>query len=641
MPHPSKVPHRVPIGRGLLLAWKLPRLSLEWKLPLIMIAVFSGGLAALLVVTYATFTARAEGLARDRLSHAAAEVARGAGESLAKHADQLRSVADSAAVRRALSVSSARAMTAQERSAALAELRTLILPPDSLPIDLRDREGRVLLSVGRERRGERRPPVPLDYRRDSSVRYSGMNPVYEDTIRFWAFAPVTIDGEALGWVARAHRVFSPPDMARTLREMLREDVTLYLRDANGGVWSTVPGIHVPAPIRWWRTSGGLQAERQGIGITVAEEATVRGTSWFMVLESPLSWIEMRARPTIVVIAWVSLALVILGAVLSWMLSRQITRPISALSGVAERIARGDDGEPEWETTAEMRARNPSGDEIARLAVAFDEMSRRVTTAQRQLEQRAADAESGNRAKSAFLAMMSHELRTPLNAISGYAELLDLGIYGPINDAQRDALRRIGRSQEHLLTLIDDVLGFARIEAGRLTYSVEEIPLAVTLSDVDSIIAPQAQGRHLDYRFQPCDPNVLVRADADKLRQVLLNLLANAIKYNSEGGLVALGCDIGSVEVLVHVTDTGAGIPSERLEHIFEPFVQATRAFNRPDHGVGLGLAISRELAIGMGARLTVKSEVGMGSTFTVILPRSVGVAALDGPRAYAEGRLVH
>jgi len=331
----------------------------------------------------------------------------------------------------------------------------------------------------------------------------------------------------------------------------------------------------------------------------------------------------------------------LGAVLSWMLSRQITRPITALSGVAERIARGDEGEPEWETTAEMRTRNTSGDEIARLAVAFDEMSRRVTTAQRQLEQRAADAESGNRAKSAFLAMMSHELRTPLNAISGYAELLDLGIYGPINDAQRDALRRIGRSQEHLLTLIDDVLGFARIEAGRLTYSVEDIPLSVTLSDVDSIIAPQAQARHLDYRFQPCDPNVLVRADADKLRQVLLNLLANAIKYNSEGGLVALGCDIGSVEVLVHVTDTGAGIPSERLEHIFEPFVQATRAFNRPDHGVGLGLAISRELAIGMGARLTVKSEVGMGSTFTVILPRSVGVAALDGPRAYAGERLVH
>jgi signal transduction histidine kinase len=203
------------------------------------------------------------------------------------------------------------------------------------------------------------------------------------------------------------------------------------------------------------------------------------------------------------------------------------------------------------------------------------------------------------------------------------------------------LRRIGRSQEHLLTLIDDVLGFARIEAGRLTYSVEDIPLAATLADVDSIIAPQAQSRHLDYRFQQCDPNVLVRADADKLRQVLLNLLANAIKYNSEGGLVILGCDVGSEEVRVYVTDTGTGIPSERLEHIFEPFVQATRAFNRPDHGVGLGLAISRELANGMGAKLTVKSEVGMGSTFTVVLGRSVGVAALDGPRAYSEGRLVH
>jgi signal transduction histidine kinase len=613
---------------------------LEWKLPLIMIAVFSGGLAALLGVTYATFTRRAEGLARDRLQHAATEVARTAGESLAMHAAELRTLATQRAIQDAVAAANARTMTVQERSAAGAEIRSLLTPSDSLPIELRDREGRLLFSVGRELRGERRPPIPLDYRRDSSVRYSGMTAVDEETIRFWAFAPVTVDGETAGWIAHARRVWSPPDMARTLREMLREDVTLYLRDASTGVWSTVPGIHVPAPIRRWRTSAGLHHEREGIGITVAEEATVLGTSWLMVLESPLSWIQARARPTIVVLAWVSFALVIVGAVLSWMLSRQITRPITALSGVAERIARRE-GDADWEPERGAAARTTSGDEIARLAVAFDEMSRRVTTAQRQLEQRAADAESGNRAKSAFLAMMSHELRTPLNAISGYAELLDLGIYGPINDAQRDALRRIGRSQEHLLTLIDDVLGFARIEAGRLTYSVEDIPLAATLSDVDSIIAPQAQARHLDYRFQPCDPNVLVHADADKLRQVLLNLLANAIKYNSEGGLVALGCDIGSAEVLVHVTDTGTGIPAERLEHIFEPFVQATRAFNRPDHGVGLGLAISRELAIGMGAKLTVKSEVGMGSTFTVILSRSVGIAALDGPRAYAGERLVH
>jgi signal transduction histidine kinase len=235
--------------------------------------------------------------------------------------------------------------------------------------------------------------------------------------------------------------------------------------------------------------------------------------------------------------------------------------------------------------------------------------------------------------------MSHELRTPLNAISGYAELLDLGIYGPVNDAQREALRRIGRSQEHLLSLIDNVLSFARIDAGHLNYSIDEVPLAAVLADVDTIIAPQTQARHLDYEFNPCDPGIVVRADPDKLRQVLLNLLANAIKYNRDGGLVSLTCDVEQDEVHVHVTDTGPGIAPDRLEHVFEPFVQGTRDFNRPDQGVGLGLAISRELACGMGADLLVHSEVGTGSTFTVVVPRSVPVAALDGPHAYVPERV--
>jgi signal transduction histidine kinase len=297
------------------------------------------------------------------------------------------------------------------------------------------------------------------------------------------------------------------------------------------------------------------------------------------------------------------------------------------------------GEADGQGQASEFPKQPRADEIARLAVSFAEMARRVATAQRELEQRAADAESGNRAKSKFLAVMSHELRTPLNAISGYAELLDLGIYGPVNEAQREALRRIGRSQEHLLSLIDNVLSFARIDAGHLNYSIDEVSLAAVLADVDTIIAPQTQARQLDYEFHPCDPGIMVRADPDKLRQVLLNLLANAIKYNRDGGLVSLRCEVGTEEVHIHVADTGTGIPPDRLEHVFEPFVQGTRDFNRPDQGVGLGLAISRELACGMGADLLVQSEEGAGSTFTVVVPRSVPVAALDRPRAYVPERV--
>jgi signal transduction histidine kinase len=604
--------------------------SIEWKLPLLMLAVFAGGLAALLAFTNATFARRAEGLVRDRLAHAAAEVARTAGTSLERHAADMRAAARDPSVRRALATARTGLLTDADRAAARARLAALVGGADSLPVELRDLTGKIILAVGRDLGAEPRPAMPSIVATDS-VQYTGMRTVTTDsTTRFWSIAPILIDGQTAGWIAHARRVAGAADVARMLREMLREDVTLYLRDANGGVWNTAPGRSVPAPIRRWQTATGLQHERAGLGITIAEEAAVPGTSWFMVLESPLEWIKTRPRPTLIKLAWACLALVVAGAVLSWVLSRQITRPLAALTEAAERVARGEDDES---------PPTPRGDEIARLAVSFEEMARRVATAQRELEQRAAEAESGNRAKSDFLAMMSHELRTPLNAISGYAELLDLGVYGPVNEAQRDALRRIGRSQEHLLTLIDDVLSFARIDAGRLTYAIDDVPLAATLADVDTIIAPQMRARNLDYRFQSCDPGIVVRADADKLRQIVLNLLANAIKYNRDGGLVALRCDVGDDAVRILVSDTGAGIPAERLEHVFEPFVQGTRSFNRPDHGVGLGLAISRELARGMGAQLSVESEVGAGSTFTVVVPRASLVAALDGPRAYVPERV--
>jgi signal transduction histidine kinase len=630
MPSTSNVPHRIAIGRGLL-AWKLPLVSLEWKLPLIMIAVFAGGLAALLGFTYATLAGRAESIVRDRLVHAAGELARGAGQSLSQHAIEMQAAAKDSAVRRVLLEARAGGISDGDRAAAVARLQSLFARADSLPVELRDESGKLLIAAGRDLGDETRPPVPAANTATDSVHYTGMRTVRADsTTRFWSIVPVRVGPEIRGWIFHARRVSGAPDAPRMLSEIMREDVKLYLRDENGGAWTTAPGRSVAPPLRRWTTSSGLTSERAGIGVTVGEEVQVPGTSWYMVLESPLAWIRARPQPTVLKLAMVCLALVVVGAVLSWLLSRQITRPLKALTEAAERVARGEGDES---------PKTPRGDEIARLAVAFDEMSRRVGTAQRELEQRAADAESGNRAKSAFLATMSHELRTPLNAISGYAELLDLGIYGPVNDAQREALRRIGRSQEHLLSLIDNVLSFARIDAGRLNYSIDEVPLATVLADVDTIITPQTRVRQLNYQLHQCGPDVVVRADPDKLRQVLLNLLGNAIKYNQDAGLVSLTCEVGPEEVHVHVTDTGRGIPPDRLEHVFEPFVQGSRDFNRPDQGVGLGLAISRELTCGMGADLLVQSEVGVGSTFTVVLPRSIPVAALDGPRAYVPERV--
>jgi len=240
----------------------------------------------------------------------------------------------------------------------------------------------------------------------------------------------------------------------------------------------------------------------------------------------------------------------------------------------------------------------------------------------EAERARAEADRANRAKSDFLAMMSHELRTPLNAIGGYAELIEMGIHGPVTDAQREALLRIGRSQSHLLTLINDVLSFARIDAGQVQYAIEDVPLDDALAGLEALVAPQVRARRLTFEHHACDPTLAARADRDKLRQLVLNLLGNAIKYTPEGGMVALSCDADASVVRVHVRDTGIGIPADRLPSIFDAFVQGDRALNRPNDGVGLGLAISRELALGMGGTLEVASTVGQGSTFTLTLARA-------------------
>ncbi|MDQ3949755.1 MAG: HAMP domain-containing histidine kinase, partial [Gemmatimonadota bacterium] len=246
----------------------------------------------------------------------------------------------------------------------------------------------------------------------------------------------------------------------------------------------------------------------------------------------------------------------------------------------------------------------------------------------------AEAERASRAKSDFLAVMSHELRTPLNAIGGYAQLLEMGVHGPVNDAQRDALVRLGRSQANLLRLINDVLNFAKLDAGQVRYAVADVMLDETLASLDPLVAPQVSAKGLTFTWQPCgDLPLTVRADPDKLQQVVLNVVTNAIKFTPAGGSIAIECDATDDDVHVRVRDTGVGIPAERLPFIFEPFVQGDRALNRPHEGVGLGLAISRDLARGMGGDLTVESVVGGGSVFTISLPRSAtlrgGLRAAD------------
>jgi len=231
------------------------------------------------------------------------------------------------------------------------------------------------------------------------------------------------------------------------------------------------------------------------------------------------------------------------------------------------------------------------------------------------------ADQANEAKAEFLATMSHELRTPLNAIGGYAQLLAMGVPGPVNNAQREQLERISRSQAHLLRIINDILNFSRIDAGQIAYTMGAVPLGEVIESVGMMVAPQAATKDITFEQISCPADAVAWADRSKVEQILLNLLSNAVKFTASGGRVSVRCDQRTeqqVEVIVH--DTGEGIPADQIDRIFEPFVQVGRSLTHAREGTGLGLAISRDLARAMGGDIRVESEVGSGSSFTLSLP---------------------
>jgi signal transduction histidine kinase len=274
-------------------------------------------------------------------------------------------------------------------------------------------------------------------------------------------------------------------------------------------------------------------------------------------------------------------------------------------------------------------RDGAGAVYAVASVAYDVTEQiharhQVDAARAAAERAQEEAEKANKAKGEFLAIMSHELRTPLNAIGGYAELIDIGIHGPVTDAQRGALARIQQSQRHLLGLINGVLNYSRVEAGALTYELTRIPVVEAVAEAESLVAPQLRAKGLQYGWHGCAEDLTVTADREKLQQILLNLLSNAIKFtdarNGDPGRIEISCDALGAMVAIHVRDTGEGIPPDKLRAVFEPFVQIDQRLTRRKQGVGLGLTISRDLARGMGGDLTAESTVGEGSTFTLTLP---------------------
>jgi signal transduction histidine kinase len=619
-------------------------------------------LAVSLALTYEALVTTRLDVTHERLRRVAIQIVQSTEPTIAARMALYRQTAADPAVLAALRAAAAAPAPADSspimRAAAIPLLRLRAQPDSSLPIELWTTDGRRVLNLGtdvrgdslvalapelRTRSGKPISEIPAGRSGEDSVLYGALYASSGKSL-YWTIVPVLDHGKRIGVIAQQRQIRSSPQSAKLFRELVGNDAALFVHNVTDDYWTTLLG-NPTAPITGLDTlRQDFVGQRAGVGAVTAYEARINHTPWAFELEVPLSVVLAEPRATVRHLMLISLLLAAAGALVAWLASRRITHPLVSLTSVSEAIARGA-----YDTRMPQDSLRPTRDEVARLANSFNRMASEIEASHHELEQQVEEAlavsselehtneqlqelstdaeeardaaQQANRAKGDFLAVMSHELRTPLNAIGGYTEILQLGIYGAVSDQQREALGRIARSQQMLLSLINDVLNFAKLDAGQIQYRIANVSLTEALGPVESLVAPQLAARTHSYRFQ-CDSSLVVRADRDKLQQIALNLLTNAIKFTPDGGSITLSCRAEGDFALVQVSDDGIGIAADRLDSVFDPFVQVDRALNRPHEGVGLGLSISRDLAHGMGGTLTARSTPSEGSVFTLKLRRS-------------------
>jgi signal transduction histidine kinase/DNA-binding response OmpR family regulator len=262
-------------------------------------------------------------------------------------------------------------------------------------------------------------------------------------------------------------------------------------------------------------------------------------------------------------------------------------------------------------------------EIYQRAAEVQEANRRLETTNQELLRAKEEAERGSRFKDQFLSTMSHELRTPLNAVLGFSDLLADESYGPLNDRQRRYVEHIHTGGKHLLSLISDILDLSKIEAGRMELAIESLRVETVFGEVLSVMQPLADKKSQSLS-KSSRPGLIVRADSTRFKQVLMNLLGNAIKFTPKGGSIELAAHLIGARVRIEVRDNGPGIPPTEQQRIFEAFYRL-RESGKKTEGTGLGLAITHRLVELHGGELTLDSEVGQGSCFHFSLPVAVAV----------------
>ena len=651
------------IPRASTAKWRWSNWSLTQKVPFMTAAIVAIVVATSLALTYSALKRSRVEASYDRLRRVARQIAISSEQTTRARMALLRQVAGDSAVRAALRQAEGGAAPregdATWRAVSDVLLRLRIQPDSSLPIELWTTNGRRLVHVGQDIRGDSsnglRPElralngrpvteIPVGRAGSDSIQYGAF---YRSDGRtfFWTIAPILAGQRRIGYLAQ-QRVFRTTTQQQVaMREIIGNDAALNLHNVTDRFWANYGGDPIDPLAGVDTTVGDFIGERPGVGKVIASEAAVPLTPWIFSLEAPLSSVLAEPLATLRRLALINLLIAAAGIIAAWLVSRRLTQPLVTLTSMSDAIARGD-----YSIRMQHKADGATKNEVTRLSATFNRMADEIEASHRELGQQVEEAlavsqqlemtnedlvrtsadaedarraaEQANRAKSDFLAVMSHELRTPLNAIGGYTEILQMGIYGEVSEKQRNALQRIARSQQMLLSLINDVLSFAKLDAGQVKYTVEDVPLTEVLPAAEPLVAPQLEAKELRYSLEGCDAGILVRADREKLTQIVLNLLSNAIKFTPSKGTVTVACDVGEHSVRIHVRDTGVGIPDDRLESIFDPFMQVDRALNRPHDGVGLGLSISRDLARGMGGTLTVASDVGSGSTFTLTLRKA-------------------
>ena len=450
--------------------------------------------------------------------------------------------------------------------------------------------------------------------RDSTAA-TGQLFLHEGRAHFWQVAAVREGDRLLGYVAQLRVVRTNPETGRVLNNLIGSDSRILFSNKGAAPpWVSLDGAVISAPERTVPTEDFVRYRRNDEWF-IGGSDTIPGTPFSIIVETPSSFTEVPSAQFLRRTGSIGLLLLVVGTIVLWVFIRRFTRPLRTLSVAADAIAGKQ---------YDQRVTMQRTDELGALGDAFNHMAGEIQRSMREVEASRGEAEQANRAKSEFLANMSHEIRTPINAMLGYADLIEMGISGPVTGEQRTQLDRIKVSGRHLIGLIDDLLDFARLETARLSVRQRVAPASEAIQTARTVVDPQAAAKPVTLTIDVA-PDTHYIGDPQRVEQILVNLMGNAVKFTPSGGNVRVASRTvrsngGPARAEFVIEDDGIGIPSHRLESVFEPFVQGHGGYTRPHGGSGLGLTISRRLAELMGGQLSVESQEGVGSRFTLSLP---------------------